>query len=142
MLREHEVFGSIPNIPTKDYKMKLSDYEKYKNHSRLCFLKFHYGMKQRKCGACNGSGRYDHNGSPKCGGCEGTGKETYRGNKSLEVLKFLDHLTALVKEETVYSWLAKRNKSFGNLNPIQMIQSGRWEELWNMIHELESGMPQ
>lgn len=28
-----------------------------------------------KCVACNGSGRYDHNGSPPCGCCEGTGKE-------------------------------------------------------------------
>lgn len=27
-----------------------------------------------KCVACNGSGIYDHNGSPKCGCCEGTGK--------------------------------------------------------------------
>ena len=28
-----------------------------------------------KCVACNGSGHYDHNGSPKCGACEGTGWE-------------------------------------------------------------------
>lgn len=28
-----------------------------------------------KCLACNGSGRYDHNGSPTCGCCGGTGKE-------------------------------------------------------------------
>lgn len=27
------------------------------------------------CYACNGSGRYDHNGSPKCGACNGTGRE-------------------------------------------------------------------
>lgn len=26
-----------------------------------------------KCYACNGSGRYDVNGSPKCGSCTGTG---------------------------------------------------------------------
>ena len=26
-----------------------------------------------KCIACNGTGRYDHNGSPKCGACNGTG---------------------------------------------------------------------
>lgn len=28
-----------------------------------------------KCVGCNGSGRYDHNGSPACGSCEGSGKE-------------------------------------------------------------------
>ena len=25
------------------------------------------------CIACNGTGRYDHNGSPPCGSCDGTG---------------------------------------------------------------------
>ncbi|QIG65911.1 putative anti-TRAP protein [Ochrobactrum phage vB_OspM_OC] len=31
---------------------------------------------QRKvCIACNGSGHYDHNGSPKCDSCEGSGYE-------------------------------------------------------------------
>jgi alkylated DNA repair dioxygenase AlkB len=28
-----------------------------------------------KCYACNGSGHYDHNGSPPCGACGGTGRE-------------------------------------------------------------------
>lgn len=28
-----------------------------------------------KCYACNGTGRYDHNGSPVCGACNGSGKE-------------------------------------------------------------------
>ena len=28
-----------------------------------------------KCIACNGSGYYDHNGSPKCDSCNGTGIE-------------------------------------------------------------------
>lgn len=32
------------------------------------------GVKLGACVACNGSGRYDHNGSPPCGACGGTGK--------------------------------------------------------------------
>ena len=36
------------------------------------------GLKQRPCSACNGSGRYDSNGSPPCGACDGTGKERYK----------------------------------------------------------------
>ena len=35
-------------------------------------------IRQQPCSACNGSGRYDNNGSPACGGCDGTGKETYK----------------------------------------------------------------
>ena len=33
-----------------------------------------FGRKLVKCVACNGSGRYDHNGSPDCWSCDGTGK--------------------------------------------------------------------
>lgn len=36
------------------------------------------GWKLRPCTACNGTGYYDHNGSPKCGACRGTGLERYR----------------------------------------------------------------
>lgn len=39
------------------------------------FNRFVKGWRLRTCGACNGSGRYDHNRSPKCGCCDGTGKE-------------------------------------------------------------------
>ena len=34
--------------------------------------------KKRLCVACNGSGRYDSNGSPKCSSCGGSGKERYK----------------------------------------------------------------
>jgi len=32
------------------------------------------GKKLKTCLACNGSGYYDHDGSPKCSSCNGTGK--------------------------------------------------------------------
>lgn len=38
------------------------------------YMKYVHGWKLVKCGACNGSGHYDHNGAPKCGMCSGTGK--------------------------------------------------------------------
>jgi DnaJ-class molecular chaperone len=41
------------------------------------------GSKLRPCVACNGSGYYDHNGSPKCGNCNGSGKERYKPNTLL-----------------------------------------------------------
>lgn len=42
------------------------------------FEKNEKGWKDKYCTACNGSGYYDHNGSPKCGACNGTGKEKYK----------------------------------------------------------------
>lgn len=49
------------------------DWKKRKELRRLEYIKMH-GKKLIKCGACNGSGHYDHNGSPPCGCCQGTGK--------------------------------------------------------------------
>ena len=39
------------------------------------YLRHVYKHKLVDCTACNGSGYYDHNGSPECGACDGTGKE-------------------------------------------------------------------
>lgn len=36
----------------------------------------------QKCLACNGTGRYDVQGSPKCGACGGTGKRQPAPGKS------------------------------------------------------------
>lgn len=46
------------------------------------YEKYILGWKEKACTACNGSGYYDHNGSPKCGACEGTGKEKYKPSKN------------------------------------------------------------
>ena len=51
------------------------DYRERKAARREYYLKYVHGWRLVKCEACNGSGRYDHNGSPPCGGCDGTGKE-------------------------------------------------------------------
>ena len=54
------------------------DFKERKQKRIEHFEKYVKGWKQRPCGACNGSGYYDHNGSPKCGACNGTGKEMYK----------------------------------------------------------------
>ena len=46
-------------------------------HERKADRKSHYlkrifGWQLRPCGACSGSGYYDHDGSPPCGACDGT----------------------------------------------------------------------
>lgn len=39
------------------------------------YQRYVHGWKQVPCGACNGTGYYDHDGSPPCGCCDGTGKD-------------------------------------------------------------------
>ena len=54
------------------------DWKKRKELRRLEYVKMH-GKKLIKCTACNGSGHYDHNGSPPCGCCQGAGKVSDHG---------------------------------------------------------------
>lgn len=53
----------------------MSTYQERKADRVAHYEKYVRGWTLQKCGACNGSGRYDHNGSPPCGCCDGTGKE-------------------------------------------------------------------
>lgn len=57
-------------------------WEKLKRERTEHYQKYIYGWKERPCTACNGSGYYDHNGSPPCGACNGSGKERYPGPKA------------------------------------------------------------
>lgn len=51
-----------------------------KQQRKEYYERFVKGWKLEKCGCCNGSGYYDHNGSPKCGTCDGTGKVRRKPN--------------------------------------------------------------
>lgn len=55
-------------------------YQQRKQARREHYAKNVHGWKQRPCSACNGSGRYDHHGSPPCSACAGSGKERYKPN--------------------------------------------------------------
>lgn len=50
------------------------------------YFKNHFKRKHVTCGACNGSGYYDRNGSPLCWLCSGTGKAA--GQRMLEKIKW------------------------------------------------------
>lgn len=52
-------------------------YERKKQRTEDYF-RYQYKQKLVTCGACDGSGHYDNNGSPKCWLCSGTGKQRKR----------------------------------------------------------------
>lgn len=52
--------------------------------TRYYFL-FVYKWKERACTACNGSGKYDNDGSPNCSSCNGTGREKYKSTCMCEL---------------------------------------------------------
>jgi len=59
------------------------DFRERKKARTEYYMKYIHGWKLHKCGACNGSGYYDNNGSPKCGACNGTGKTRYKPSSPL-----------------------------------------------------------
>ena len=66
---------------------ELPGFHERKAHRRAYFERFVYGLVLQPCGACAGSGRYDHHGSPPCSACEGTGKERVPGPKAYKGIR-------------------------------------------------------
>lgn len=55
-------------------KNPVSEYQRGQIEMRDRAAKTCYNMdSESTCTACNGSGYYDHNGSPRCGACNGKG---------------------------------------------------------------------
>lgn len=57
---------------------QLSKYHMLKKYRKIYFDKYIKYWVQETCRACNGTGHYDHNGSPTCDTCDGTGKDVWR----------------------------------------------------------------
>lgn len=59
----------------------IMNFHERKQARKEYYEKWIKGWKLRPCGACNGSGYYDHNDNPECGACDGTGKERYNSKE-------------------------------------------------------------
>jgi DNA-binding transcriptional regulator YiaG len=58
----------------------------------------------------------------------------------LEVDRFHKRLAEVVKPEAIPAWLDTPNDAFDGLKPIEVIERGEVDRLWNMIFYLESGI--
>ncbi len=57
-----------------------------------------------------------------------------------ELDRFRDRLSEVVAEDVIPSWLDTPNDAFGGLKPLEVIERGEIDRLWNMIFNLESGV--
>jgi len=55
-----------------------------------------------------------------------------------EIRRLLDALAEVVKIDAIPTWLKTRNPAFDNLTPIQAIEVGEIDRLWQMVHQLGS----
>lgn len=57
-----------------------------------------------------------------------------------ELDRFRDRLAEVIASETIPSWLDTPNEAFDGLKPLEVIERGEIDRLWNMIFYLESGV--
>jgi DNA-binding transcriptional regulator YiaG len=58
-----------------------------------------------------------------------------------ETERFQAKLAEVVRQEEIPEWLETPNDAFGGLKPLEVIERGEIDRLWNMIYYLESGVP-
>jgi DNA-binding transcriptional regulator YiaG len=58
-----------------------------------------------------------------------------------ETERFQAKLAEVVRREEIPNWLDAPNDAFGGLKPLEVIERGEIDRLWNMIYYLESGVP-
>lgn len=59
-----------------------------------------------------------------------------------EIRRLLDALAQIVKRESIPQWLHRPNEAFAPLTPLQVIELGEMDRLWEMVHDLSSGQPE
>lgn len=57
-----------------------------------------------------------------------------------EVVRLLDSLTQVVQPGAVRGWLAAPNPAFDGLKPIEVVERGEIDRLWQMVFYMESGV--
>jgi len=59
----------------------------------------------------------------------------------VEVNRLCDSLSEVVDPEYLGDWFNAPNDAFGGLKPIEVIERGEIDRLWEMFYRLRSGMP-
>jgi hypothetical protein len=71
--------------------------------------------------------------------------ETYTAEKLKrpynEVYRLLEALDDVIEMKSLGSWFQEPNDAFDGLKPMEVIERGEIDRLWNMVYELRSGMP-
>jgi hypothetical protein len=58
-----------------------------------------------------------------------------------ELERFRARLSEVVQADSIPAWLDTPNRAFSGLKPVEGIERGEIDRLWNMIFYLESGVP-
>ena len=59
----------------------------------------------------------------------------------VEVKRFCDAMSEVVDPSCLGDWLMTPNDAFGGFKPLEIIERGEIDRLWEMFYRLRSGMP-
>lgn len=69
----------------------------------------------------------------------GTPPQRSSAQKIREVTRLFDALAGLIKAKAIGGWLQQPNKQFDGSTPLQVIERGETDRLWQMIWQLREG---
>lgn len=58
-----------------------------------------------------------------------------------EIRRLLAALCEIMKKDALLEWLGTPNEAFDSLKPIEVIERGEIDRIWQMIYALRSGEP-
>jgi DNA-binding XRE family transcriptional regulator len=58
-----------------------------------------------------------------------------------EVARLYEALGEVVESDSIGPWFVTPNDAFGGLKPVELIERGEIDRLWDMVYRLQSGVP-
>ena len=58
-----------------------------------------------------------------------------------EVARLYEALSDVVEPRTIGQWFVTPNDALGGLKPMEVVERGEIDRLWDMIYRLQTGMP-
>jgi hypothetical protein len=58
-----------------------------------------------------------------------------------EVGRLYEALGEVVEPKAIGPWFVTPNQAFGGMKPIELIERGEIDRLWDMVYRLQSGIP-
>jgi hypothetical protein len=58
-----------------------------------------------------------------------------------ELRRVIEALAEVIQKDAIGPWLEQPNDAFGGLKPIEVIERGEVDRIWQMIFYLRSGVP-
>jgi hypothetical protein len=58
-----------------------------------------------------------------------------------EVARLYEALSEVIDAEAIGAWFVTPNERFGGFKPVELIERGEIDRLWDMVYRLQSGMP-